>query len=310
MNYTIKLENDKLLEIPEFFKFCINNVGNDIVLNIEHEGHCLTFTGVYDILDQFNFNSVTINSFNILEHHSKYNILTKNWNYWLSNIKGYGLEFDYSWNTDKLFGCLYGRPTAARLGIASHLAKNYKDKSYIKTKFDFESEDTRKLFDIQRLFSWDKDAVDSIYLLKDPEFISSYGYTKGEWSTSNELSHSYKNFMIDIIVEASCKGRAFYPTEKLTRAILCKRPFIIMANRDYLIYLRQMGFKTFYEYWDEDYDGYDGKERYLRILKLIDSICNDTNIQQSYFKMSDILEHNYNLIVKQQYKKSITCVDE
>ena len=32
-------------------------------------------------------------------------------------------------------------------------------------------------------------------------------------------------------------------------------------------YMRQMGFQTFYQFWDEDYDGYEGKERYVRIQK-------------------------------------------
>jgi hypothetical protein len=51
---------------------------------------------------------------------------------------------------------------------------------------------------------------------------------------------------------------------------MCHRPFIVMGSKNFLIYLRQMGFKTFYEFWNEDYDGYEGKEKYLQILKLID----------------------------------------
>ena len=73
-----------------------------------------------------------------------------------------------------------------------------------------------------------------------------------------------------------------------------------------------MGFKTFYEFWDEDYDGFEGKEKYLRILKLIDSIAKKSILEllDMYNSMQYILEHNANLILTQTYNKHVTHVDD
>ncbi len=72
-----------------------------------------------------------------------------------------------------------------------------------------------------------------------------------------------------------------------------------------------MGFKTFYEYWDEDYDGFSTKERYQRILQVIDTVAKKSQLEleDMYNSMQDILEHNYNLLVTQSYNKDIKYVD-
>jgi hypothetical protein len=71
-----------------------------------------------------------------------------------------------------------------------------------------------------------------------------------------------------------------------------------------------MGFKTFYDFWDEDYDGYQGKERFSRILHLINDLSKKSikELETMYWDMQYILDHNYNLLLTQQYKKQITYV--
>jgi len=308
--YEVALENDTLLKIPEFVNFCVKNAHNDIELDIINEGHCLQFCGVYDILEMFSFKSVTINTWNILESHPQYIINTSMWDCWLTRLKNFDFNYDYTWDKTKLFGCFYGRPSAPRLGIAGHLSKYHADKSIIKTKFDFSTEDTRKLFDLQRLFSWDSSAIDVVNEFQNTQY-STETYVKGHWSTNNPLSYLYKHFLIDLISEPTCQGNAFYPTEKVVRAMLCSRPFIAMCSKNYLIYLRQMGFKTFYDYWDEDYDGYNGKEKYFRILKLIDHIASLSfnELSEMYNDMQGILEHNQKLITTQTYSTEVRRVD-
>jgi hypothetical protein len=311
-SYEIKLENDKLLAVTEFVKFCTENSGKSILLYAINEGHCLRFSGVYDILDTFKFEHVKIVSANALEYHPVYEIESSTWCYWLDNISNFDSGFDYSWTGTKRFGCIYGRPSAQRLGIAAQLAYKHKDLSFIRTKFDFSTEDTRKLFDIQRLFSWDSSAVNHLELLNNPEFYASYDYSPGNHNTGNLLNYDYTQFLIDIVSEPCCKGNAFYPTEKIVRAMLCKHPFIAMTNKNYLIYLRQLGFKTFYEFWDEDYDGIDGKDRYLHILRLVDTLAamDEQSFRQMYLDMTEILNHNYQLALSRQYTPNIIQVND
>lgn len=308
--YELKLENDRLLKATEFVKFCLDNQGQDVTIQVNNEGHCLRFTGVYDILDLFQFRSVTLKTWNILEHHQTYKISTKLWNYWLTKFKSFDTQFDYTWNQQKIFGCFYGRPSAPRLGIAAHLATHYSDKSLIVTKFNFDDEDHRAQFDLVKLFEWHPESLEKIF--KIGMHNNSEKYIKGKYDVKNSLAHMYKNLLIDIVSEPTNYGNAFYPTEKTVRAIMCCRPFIVMGSKNFLIYLRQMGFKTFHEFWNEDYDGYEGKEKYLQILKLIDSIAKKTSqeLLEMYNGMQDILQHNANLIKTQTYNKNIIPVND
>ena len=97
--------------------------------------------------------------------------------------------------------------------------------------------------------------------------------------------------------------------------MLLKKPFIIFGSRDYLDYLHQMGFKTFQtpglDFWSEDYDGYEGRERYIRILALLDELAKKSlaELQQLYQEMQVILDHNYNLLLNQSYNTKIDYIE-
>lgn len=309
--YTLKLENDQLLQTSEFVQFCVDNQHKDIVLQVINEGHCLTYCGVYNILDMFKFNSVKLITSNVLEKHNLYTIDSSKWNFWFTNIKDFDFSYDYTWNLDKVFGCFYGRPCAPRLGIAAHLIKYHKDISQVRIKLDFSSNEARKLFDLQRLFSWHPEALSLVHNLNNAEYIGEQDYQKGNYTWNNPLKHLYKNFLIDLVSEPVCYGTTFYPTEKIVRAILCRRPFIVMSSVNYLEYLRQMGFHTFNEFWDETYDGYEGADRYFKILSLIDTLSSKSKkeLQDLYNFMQFQIDHNHNLIVNKLYSKKITLIE-
>ena len=311
MNYfELELENDRLLNGIDLVKFCLEHQGQNIVIKVNNEAHCLTHCGVYDILDLFEFAQVSIITANALEAHPKYNINNQTWHVWLDNIHNFDYTYDYAWDEQRVFGCFYGRPSAQRLGIAGYLAANYSDRSLIQTKFDFSTVDQRKLFGIQELFAWHPEAVELISLLRQPQYCSDSVYVKGQYSQQNTLSHKYKSILVDLVAEPVCHGTTFYPTEKIARAILCRRPFIVMASRDYLVYLRQLGFHTFNEFWDEVYDGFDGQKRYHMILELIDNLAAKphSEIVDMYYAMTYQLEHNYQLITSNAYNKTITQI--
>lgn len=312
MNFTILLENDRLLNLIELINFCQQHQGQHIKLSVLNEGHCLTYNKVYHILDQYQFESVKIITFNLLEQHNTYQICNSSWRYWLSNIQTFDVDIDYSWNQTKLFGCFYGRPSAPRLGIAGHLAKNYSTQSLIATKFNFNNEDSRQQFDLERLFVWHPESVSSVLLLNSAEFASTHEYKQGHYSYDNKLSEQYQNILIDIICEPVCEGNSFYPTEKLARAVLCRRPFIVIGSKYYLHYLRQIGFKTFGQWWDESYDCYSSANRYKQVLSLIDAIAQLKNntLVDYYNQMHHCLEHNYNLLQTQTYAESIVQIKD
>jgi hypothetical protein len=314
-SYTLELENDQLLNILPLIKFLKENEGRDVNLIVNQESHCLRYTNVYDLVDLFTFKSVTFESLNAIESHDTYNIPDNDWDHWLTtkNIKFHNFSKDHSWNYSKIFGCFYGRPSAARLGIASYLYSQHLEKSLIKFKFDSSNEDTRKNFEMTKLFSWDPDRITDVSsMLKtiSQSNYNAYNYKTGEYDFSNPLSDLYEDIFLDIISEASIMGDSFYPTEKFSRAVLCKKPFIAMAPKSYLKYLKQMGFKTFSYWWNESYDDLAAKDRYFAILKLIDYIASlsESNILDLTNDMKSTLEYNYQLLVDQKFSRDIVKI--
>jgi hypothetical protein len=117
----------------------------------------------------------------------------------------------------------------------------------------------------------------------------------------------YRDIFVDIVAETHVAGKTFFPTEKTIRPMWLRKPFIIFGSKNYLCYLRQMGFRTFGDFWDEDYDGYEAADRFLKIQLLIDLLASKSfnELEKMYWDMQYTLDHNYNLLMSQQYNKHI-----
>ena len=303
--------DDRIDNVIDFIKFLSEHQGQDIRITVNQESHCLKTLGIYKLVDCFKFNTVTFDTSNAIEHHDVYIINRVKWYRWLMKAYRFDHQFDYSWDRSKIFGCFYGRPTAARLGIAGHLHKNHSGQSLIKLCFDTNSEDSRKNFEIQKLYGWNNDLSAVVDMLGNIDQYTSeyraYDYNTYYYDWSNGLGYLYKHIFVDLVVEANLLGDSFYPTEKLARAILCRKPFIVMAPKNYLRYLQQIGFQTFSDIWDESYDLYGSKNRYDYIIALIDSIAKLTpdELIQLNNKIKGIVEHNYQLLVSRKFNKNV-----
>ena len=93
-----------------------------------------------------------------------------------------------------------------------------------------------------------------------------------------------------------------YPTlfvsEKTFKAITSSQPFIIMGNKNSLVELKKLGYKTFGDFWDESYDSMEGCDRMDAIIQLLKDIDSIDNKLEWFVGMKDILEHNKNLLRK------------
>jgi hypothetical protein len=220
------------------------------------------------------------------------------------------------WNQQKLFGAIYARPIWSRIGLASHLYANHRTKTLLNFRTGTELGTDRKTFELEKLFEIDPAGVQKFFSYYDrlPICIEEQDtYTLGGTMTAHtdQLKQFYCNFLIDIVAETFSQGRSFYPTEKTTRPMLLKKPFIVHGPKCFLIHLRQMGFRTFHEFWDEDYDGYGPEHKYHKILELIDTIADMSaeRLTDMYAKMQPILDHNYNLLIEQSYRNAINYVE-
>lgn len=95
----------------------------------------------------------------------------------------------------------------------------------------------------------------------------------------------------------------YFPTydEKPLCAIRNFRPFVLVGPPGSLQMMKDDGFKTFDNFWDESYDKEeDHQKRFIKIFEVIDFInrLSIDECQVLYKEMSKILIHNYNTISK------------
>jgi hypothetical protein len=308
--FVIRGVDDKFWNQFEFIEYLFANQHKVIELSIVSEAIDLENLGVYKLLDLFKFEQVIIKTWNPLEKHSQYKINFQGSTFWFNRTANIDAELR-EWTQEKFFMCMYHRPTAGRLALAGHLNEKYSKQSVIHFSFDT-SDNLATQFEFDKLLSYDiNSVVPAANLLGSLPILQSSRdrHTKFDgYDYSDPLTALYKNILIDVVGETHVMGRTFFPTEKTTRPMLLKKPFIVFASRNYMAYLRQMGFQTFHDFWDEDYDGYETRDRLLRIYQVINDLATRPidKLVAMYQKMQPILDHNYNLLINQTYSTTIT----
>ncbi|WP_353479850.1 hypothetical protein [Haliscomenobacter sp.] len=315
MIFKIIPADTSIWNLPELVDFLIAYQNQDIVIQTNNEGCCASTIGLYQWLDKFSFNSVTIETSNLLETHDRYKISFQI--PWKSLRASQPIDpIHHIWNQKSVFGTLYGRPLWHRLGIASHLLSTHPGISEVGCLCDPTDPDQRELFEISELWKHNPNS-----LIEFSKIVSQFpckhvdvvqyipGLTLAD-GFFQQTKRVYKNLLIDIVGETFTTGNCFFITEKTIRPMLMKKPMIVMGSQDFLGYLQQMGFKTFNNFWDEDYDGFAEQNRYQKILDLIDSLAQQpiNVLVDMYQKMQPILDHNYDLLMSQGYNKTITKI--
>jgi hypothetical protein len=298
---------DSIWNQNALLKFLVDSQGADIEINTHGEGYCCQAMGLYSLLDLFEFNSVSIVTTNPLESHPRYTIKK---NRPLDTLKvATVIDKQYQiWNQKSIFGTVYHRPNWYRTGLSSYLLNKYPNKSSVGFIANTDDLTARSEFDLVNLYVNDPESLKNFITIMDqlPKAHDlSVPWVPGpcpkmktsDFATGN-LKEAYVDFLVDIVAETFVYGKSFFPTEKTTRPIQYKKPMILMSSCNFLHYLRQLGFKTFYEYWSEDYDGFEGRDRYFKILELIDDLASrpQYELEQMYKDMQPILDHNYNLL--------------
>ena len=116
-------------------------------------------------------------------------------------------------------------------------------------------------------------------------------------STPDDIEKYYSNSLINIITETFFFSKVIHVTEKTYKPIASLQPFIMIAAPRSLQHVRDMGFKTFSEFWDESYDTEDDHVvRFNKIFDLVESISKWSDEKKLEFshQVKDIVEYNAN----------------
>jgi hypothetical protein len=109
------------------------------------------------------------------------------------------------------------------------------------------------------------------------------------------VKHLYDNSLINIITETYFFNKIIHITEKTYKPIAFMQPFILVAAAGSLQHIKDMGFKTFDQFWNEAYDlELDDKKRFAMIMSLIESISKWSEEEkiEFTFKVKDIVDYN------------------
>ena len=131
-----------------------------------------------------------------------------------------------------------------------------------------------------------------------------------------EMLKIRSNSAYEIVSEFTHNDIGVHFSEKFTLPILSKKPFLISGDRYIIKELQKLGFKTFNDFWPEDYDNHTEhhndtqiKTRTESLADTIEFIENNFHTTENYTrdiygnviycdKMQEIVEHNYNHFLK------------
>ena len=103
----------------------------------------------------------------------------------------------------------------------------------------------------------------------------------------------YNHTKYSLVSETNDTHDEIFMTEKIWKPIIAEQPFVVHGNYLYLQKLREMGFKTFSNYFDESYDLELNADK--RIDKIVNT-CQDLlskNWKDIYLQTQKLRQHNY-----------------
>lgn len=116
-------------------------------------------------------------------------------------------------------------------------------------------------------------------------------------ATTDAITQLYNTSLVHIISETNFYTNIIHQTEKTIKPIANLQPFIMLGSPNSLKSVKDMGFKTFSDFWDESYDlEFDHSLRLLKIIKLCKTISQWTPERKIEFthRVKYIVEYNYN----------------
>jgi uncharacterized ubiquitin-like protein YukD len=109
-----------------------------------------------------------------------------------------------------------------------------------------------------------------------------------------ELPYNHTKF--SLVSETNDSANEVFVTEKIWKPIIAQQPFVVHGNHLYLQKLREIGFKTFGQYFDESYDlELDPDQRIQKIVALCEHL-QTINWKDLYLQTQALRQHNYDVL--------------
>ena len=113
-------------------------------------------------------------------------------------------------------------------------------------------------------------------------------------NTNRDLVAHYDRFFVELVAETYCQGDTFFPTEKTVRPISQGKPLVVYGPRCFLARLRELGFQTWGDIWDESYDDLAGHDRWQAIMTVADHVITEKTYKDP--RIEKISQHNIRVL--------------
>jgi hypothetical protein len=267
---------------------------------IKHKSHCYffiedLFTDVDPGFAEIAFIEKIVQHFKLsyAVHHCEKNDFTKYFDWYVAesviNIKELpNITKDFS----KKICCLNRRYTDYRY-LASAFLSNYKQHCFTTQYYSLSSLENCRI-DINKL-DYRLNLITGIENLSKEQKLQNHtqmidvDYTSE--SAKAELINLTQDCFCSLVTESKFHSTMPNFSEKTLRAIIAGRPFVLLAPVGTLKLLKDLGFKTFDKFWNEDYDSIiDATERFQTVIHVVKDIIE--NKELTLGPLMSILEHN------------------
>lgn len=128
----------------------------------------------------------------------------------------------------------------------------------------------------------------------EPDSKNIFGYF-GDTKTTH-FKESYDKTYCSLVTETSFENNEEHLTEKSFKPFINLHLGIFLAPYKHLERLKQYGFRTFSDFWDEGYDNIQSpKERMDAVVNLISELNQSNKLKKIYSNARDIMEYNQSL---------------
>ena len=208
---------------------------------------------------------------------------------------------------------LVANPMTHRVIVQNHLFKNQYDNEGLISFNDDLKKVNRDIFNpqilknFQLLKYYNEEFLNRIPIRIDWEEFDNSQSFEGRYSPNYDFyNNTYFSVVCETNYEMEFNGHnhsyhlPIFLTEKTLNALWSYHPFIIVNQRHSLKKLREMGFETFSELFDESYDEeLDPQKRLKMVLSEIDRVMklDKEELHKIYWSMEDKFVHNRNVIL-------------
>lgn len=131
--------------------------------------------------------------------------------------------------------------------------------------------------------------------------------------TTSAIHKWYDDSFISVVNETRFATYCGEVSEKTFVPIMYMTPFVLVGGPHMLKYLRELGFETFGDFWDESYDSIeDHKERMEAIFRLLNDLLSKpmSEIHEMRQKMEPLLRRNRRFLFLGFRKKMLQFISE